>query len=165
MPEKDISISRLREAFWYNPETGDLTWKSSSINNRIRPGRLAGYVDTSRGGYIRVILDGVKMGAHRVCFAIHHGRWPTEEIDHINRIRTDNRACNLRECSRVDNAQNRKVTARTGVTLQRDTGKYSAAIGAFGKRYHLGSFNTPEEANAAYLEAKLRMHTPAISVD
>lgn len=42
---------------------------------------------------------------HLVWFA-HHKRWPTKIIDHINRKKHDNRICNLREVSHLENCQN-----------------------------------------------------------
>ena len=43
---------------------------------------------------------------HRAIFAVCHGRWPTETIDHINGCKTDNHIENLREASQSDNKLN-----------------------------------------------------------
>lgn len=42
--------------------------------------------------------------------------------------------------------------------IEKSTGKYRAQIKLEGKQHFLGRFNTPEEATAAYLEAKKRLH-------
>jgi hypothetical protein len=36
------------------------------------------------------------------------------EVDHINRDKTDNRACNLRWCSKIVNLQNKEYETNTG---------------------------------------------------
>jgi uncharacterized Fe-S cluster-containing radical SAM superfamily protein len=61
------------------------------------------------------------------------------------------------------NSQNLKtatVRSVTGVlgTHRRPSGRYRATLWYGGKSYHLGTFDTPEEAHAAYLEAKRLMH-------
>ena len=45
-----------------------------------------------------------------------------------------------------------------GVFWSKRQGKWWARIKANGKRRHLGSFTTAEEAQASYLAAKARMH-------
>lgn len=83
----------------------------------------------------------------------------TEEIaDHINGNPLDNRRANLRLATRSQNNMNRKKSSRNksgfkGVSLHKQNGKWVARIGKDGKYKHLGLFNTPEEAYAAYCEA------------
>lgn len=69
-------------------------------------------------------------------------------VDHINGNRTDNRLENLRwvSCSQNNHNSNRK-----GYIFRPSTGKYVAIIQKDGKRTHLGSHNTPDEAHKAYL--------------
>ncbi len=73
--------------------------------------------------------------------------------DHINHDKLDNKKQNLRNCTKQQNAMNRKQRrpdtptgvqphTRDGVFL----GKWIAWIGVNGKRIHLGYFDTKEEA-------------------
>lgn len=65
-------------------------------------------------------------------------------IDHINRDKTDNRACNLRWVSRSENAINTTVKTNTGERFIHK--RYSVQISV--PKYHK-TFDTLEEAVAA----------------
>jgi hypothetical protein len=67
------------------------------------------YVETGttlHHGYRRVILHQKHYQAHRLAFYIAYGEWPKQVIDHINRIKDDNRLVNLRDVSISVNARN-----------------------------------------------------------
>ncbi len=61
----------------------------------------------SKNGYVHINLtfEGVvhEFYAHRLAFALMVGRFPADEVDHINRIRRDNTWTNLREATRREN--------------------------------------------------------------
>jgi hypothetical protein len=97
---------------------------------------------------------------HHIAFALFHGRWPSEQVDHRNRKRRDNHIGNLREATGAQNSRNRephqdKKTPK-GVTLHR--GRYIARIRANGRNLHLGCFDTASEAATAYDLAALKHH-------
>ncbi|HDS1550738.1 TPA: HNH endonuclease [Stenotrophomonas maltophilia] len=99
---------------------------------------------------------------HRIVWLLTHGTWPKDQIDHINGVRTDNRPENLRQASALDNQQNLKtrVDNTSGYPgVRRSLSRWSALIAHGGKRHYLGNYDTPEQAYAAYLEAKSRLHT------
>jgi len=58
-----------------------------------------GYLDVKSKGLGRVKL-------HRLAWLLQTGSWPSNEIDHINGVRDDNRWSNLRDVSRAVNMQN-----------------------------------------------------------
>lgn len=71
-----------------------------------------------------------------------------EMIDHVNGDTSDNRKCNLRECTPQQNAINRKrrLDNKSGVTgVYVRNGKYIAQIGFGGKKLHR-TFRTFDEA-------------------
>lgn len=138
----------------YDPETGVLTWKNHK--KAYLNGRRAGSLD--RDGYLRVGLCKQKLYAHRIAWFLHFQKWPSCEIDHRNRDRSDNRISNLREAERIENIANsvrkRKFALPKGVYER--GGRYRAYIGVNNKTYWLGSYRTPEEASAAYSAAAIK---------
>jgi hypothetical protein len=72
-------------------------------------------------------------------------------IDHINRNKLDNRRSNLRLCNMTQNLGNILPRGKfKGVSFDKTRRKYVAQISAYHKHYHLGRYNTPEEAHFAY---------------
>jgi hypothetical protein len=154
-----LTAARLKELLNYDPETGVFTWASSPHRNDL-VGKQAGGV-TERG-YVKIRVDGTTHRAHRLAWLYVHGQWPQDRIDHINGDSTDNRISNLREAKQHENGQNRKASKSSAAGLlgvsKAAYGKWVAVICLHRKRYHLGSFDTPEEAHQAYLKAKAVMH-------
>ena len=58
-----------------------------------------------RDGYLIVKIKGKQYKAHRLVYLMHNGYLP-DEVDHINRIRDDNRIENLRHSNRCINHEN-----------------------------------------------------------
>jgi len=102
------------------------------------------------------------MVAHRIAFALHHGRWAAF-VDHVNGDRSDNRAVNLRECTKAQNLWNRGAQANNtsghkGVHFSTQAQRWQAQLVANGKRYRLGNFLTPAAAAEAYERAAQLHH-------
>ena len=99
---------------------------------------------------------------HRLAWMMIHGA-PTADIDHIDGNRTNNRISNLRAATRSENLANARKHAHNtsgakGVYFDRQRGKYQAHITHQYKYYHLGRFDTFEQAVAARRDAAERMH-------
>lgn len=163
----DLTQIQLRGLTQYDPLTGEFIWLNRPLswfrsvgswkrfNNRYA-GKIAGGTDWS--GYRNCRLDGKPYAVHRLAFLFMAGFLPTEEVDHINGIRNDNRWSNLRCVSSVENSKNRRLnknstTGVCGVYWRERHQKYQASIGisVAGKRKstHLGYFNSLEEAALA----------------
>lgn len=162
MVKPDISQKELQELLEYAPETGVFTWKVS-LNSRGRAGSPAGCLNSD--GYVCIGIRGKLYVAHRLAFLYMLGNFPEQQADHINGIRTDNRWANLRQLTLKENTQNRRRAPPTnkssgvlGVTKNAKGLPWRARIKVDGKKVGLGSFATLEEASAAYVEAKRRMH-------
>lgn len=90
------------------------------------------------------------------------GEWPAHQIDHEDTDKSNNRWVNLRVATNAQNKQNiRKARSDNKCGLLgvcRDGGRWRAQIKVLYRNKHLGSFASPEQAHAAYLEAKARLH-------
>jgi hypothetical protein len=152
MPKELITAEEARQLFSYNPETGDLAWRVS--RSGVRRDRAAGYI--RHDGYAIVFVSGRVYLAHRLIWAVVTGSWPNTGIDHINGSRNDNRWANLRLASKAENGRNRGAPSNNtsgfkGVS--RNKKRWSASIHLDGRKQHLGTYDTPEQAHAAYCEA------------
>lgn len=125
MPRKVIETpEQLSNTLDYNPDTGEIRFISN--------GKLAGW---NKDGYIRIGKH--QIYAHRIAYYKMTGEWPNE-IDHINKIRSDNRWVNLRNCSHTENTRNidTKKNNRTGVLHVHINGSgYDVRVGKFFRRY------------------------------
>lgn len=155
-----ISVDRLREVFVYDSENGVFLWKSS--NHVHDAGDVAGSFDKSLG-YVTLFVDGTKIVAHRVAWAMVHGKWPISRIDHKDRNRSNNRINNLREASPAQNRVNSPTNKNSksgykGVAASRCGTRWRARISFARKTIHLGTHATKEEAHAAYLAAARKFY-------
>ena len=159
----------LRRLIDYDPATGEMRWKqrpawlfapgkqtravkAMSYNTRHAGGLAFTAVGTH--GYLTGQCLGHHLLAHRIIWALVHGQWPVQKIDHINGDKTDNRLCNLRAVDNVGNAQNmrRSKANRSGATgvywsAQRDC--WHAIIHTQGRTRHLGFHSSFDDAIAA----------------
>ncbi len=75
-------------------------------------------------------------------------------VDHINGNGLDNRRCNLRVATRIENARNRRSfknkTGFKGVRQHTDGGFTAALFGGNTPQLHLGTFRTAQDAARAY---------------
>jgi hypothetical protein len=85
-----------------------------------------------------------------------HGLLPDgHEVDHLNGNTLDNRKANLRACTRSENLRNRSgsrlsKTGAKGVSWNATNRNWNAQIGLNGRKKHLGTFSSLEDAKAAY---------------
>ena len=154
--QPDLTIDRLRELLDYDPATGVFTWAMS--RRKCRKGDVAGCM--ARNGYTVIRVDDRLHLAHRLAWFHTHGRWPAEQLDHIDRNRANNALSNLREVTNAQNAHNQNPRKnKSGFSgVRKENSKWVAEIKVNYKTIRLGLFSTPEEAHAAYLAAKQRMH-------
>lgn len=89
-------------------------YSDGKITRDDRKGGLGSY---DKDGYLIFKIKGTQIKAHRLVWFLCNGYFPKEEIDHINRVRDDNRIENLRLSNRKEQIQNttRKVNPDTGV--------------------------------------------------
>lgn len=157
MRANDPEICRrwASDNFSYDPSTGVITHSFSRAS--VKAGQVAGSAE--KNGYTRIKVRGTKILAHRFAWFLHYGRWPENQLDHINRDRSDNRLLNLREVSAEGNAHNKGVRKNnqsgvSGVRWRPHLSKWQATISRRGRRISLGHFAKIEEAELARREAE-----------
>jgi hypothetical protein len=150
------------ELLSYDPDSGLFTWNQRR-GGKALAGSVAGVLRPD--GYVTITIDFKKTMAHRLAWLVVHGAEPTDQIDHINGIRSDNRLCNLRAATNGQNQQNLAGAKKQnrlgflGVTFHPQSGKYRARIRTDGQVKDCGLHATPELAHAAYLAEKIARHT------
>lgn len=148
-----LSADQTRELFNYDPLSGKLTWRAT--------GEDAGSL--WRGCRVRVYFEGKKYQAHNLIWVWMKGALPVGEVDHKNRIGSDNRWDNLREATRGQNQANtglyRNNKARVrGVHFVKSLRRWRAMVCSGGKNRHLGYFSDKEQAQQAWISAASQAH-------
>jgi hypothetical protein len=160
----------LHECFDYAPEAGELYWRHRPLshfhNTRLRTAQSyqnawnAQFATKKFGheapdGYVVGCLNNQSFQAARIIIRWMTGEAP-RQVDHRDRDRANNRWLNLRAATVAQNKANSGVSPRNqcgwkGVNARR--GRFCARMFRDGKYKHLGVFDTPEAAHAAYLAA------------
>jgi hypothetical protein len=183
--EADISVVRaprlvkplpprkfLQRCFDYDPLTGVLKWKKRprahfksvmamrAWNTRYA-GSVAGTHNTSGALGVGVSPYGVLLSHRMIVVLMGVPLDITQEVDHKNRKRDDNRWENLRVCTDQQNAWNAKQVRHVNHELPRGVSpngnNFKAMITHDGKLRYLGTFKTPSDARAAYLVAERKL--------
>ncbi len=149
----------LQELLHYNPETGAFTWRVQS-NGRVPVGTIAGSIHVT--GYRQIKIGRKFFKAHRLAWFYVHGHWPHGDLDHINRIKDDNRIVNLRLASRGQNMSNARVYKNNKLRIkgvhEAHKGSYTARISHKGTTFYLGTYPSIEAACAVLTAKRQELH-------
>lgn len=173
-----LTQARLKEVLHYDSKTGIFTWlprikskehpRANSFNATFG-GKVAG--SDNGNGYIVIEIDNVGYKAHRLAWLYVHGKWPKEQIDHDDRVKSNNSIANLREASnslnQINVGRKRKVAPYRGLGYSYTTPNkpWHAKISVQGKRISLGYFADPKDAYDAYCAAARKHHGDFASFD
>ena len=154
-----ITHGVLRDRFTYNESDG-FFYFNKNISNK-KSGDIAGSLMPS--GYRVIRVFGRRYYAHRLAWLYVYGKWPDNQIDHINGNKDDNRITNLRNASSCQNNQNSRINKSNssgfkGVSWNKKSKKWRAYCGAFGRQVHIGLFDDINDAAAAVHEFRSRAH-------
>lgn len=106
-----------------HPVLGVLVREDGMILNRVKGSNKGDYRyaytpgclnSSKRSGYYVICIRGKLFQVHRIVAEVFHANPENKPtVDHINRVRTDNRACNLRWATRHEQNEN------SGIVLNR----------------------------------------------
>ena len=145
-----LSQKELKKHLKYCKKTG-LFFRKVSISPSVKVGDLAGGINMH--GYVTISINSKTYLAHRLAWLYVTGEFPKQVIDHINRVRHDNKWGNLRDVSMSENSLNGKVhkdnkSGVKGVSYKK--GRVSCWQARVNK-VTIGYFKTIEEAEKAVL--------------
>jgi hypothetical protein len=138
-------------------------YKDGNLYNRIQRGSAGKDViagNLANNGYFCIKVNGKSYKAHRLIYKFHNPEWnlfdsgKSNQIDHLNRIRGDNRIENLRVVTAQENSHN---NGAKGYYWNKATELWQASIRVNGKASHLGFFKKEGDARKAYLEKKAKV--------
>lgn len=130
--------------------------------NRVN-GRAVG--NTDKDGYTTIAFNvrgkTKTYKAHRLVWLWHFGEWPPNQLDHINRMKSDNRIENLRLATAEQNMANRpkmrnNTTGYKGVFRTGD--KFHGAVQVNKKRHWTGPQDTAEQAFVKLQQLRIELH-------
>lgn len=162
---EEVTQQTVLDLFDYDAEEGVLAWKQRT--GTALAGQVAGYIKGSGYRYIRV--GSRDFAAHRLIWLWHKGSWPKRHIDHIDRVKANNRIENLRDVTRSENMLNQSFskankTGYRGVYSRNRNSNggcgFYAAIGINGALVYLGTYDTAWEANLAYISGRALFGMP-----
>lgn len=162
----------LRKLLRYDPETGKLFWRErgpeffklkrdqTAWNSRFA--NQEAFTSLSRGYKLGGIFSG-RYSAHRVIWAMQTGYCPTQQIDHIDRDKANNRWENLREASGSQNQANRLSKENSsskylGVSWCNTYKKWRAHVRDKKRGVFLGRFDDEIVAAKKYDAHAIRIH-------
>ena len=139
----------LKQYVVYHPDTGWFTSTGVRYSNK-QAGERVGTLHKTKG-YRYLTIKGKTYREQRVAFLYMTGEWPNHQVDHINRIKDDNRWGNLRDVPAAKNAQNRKVfstnkSGHTGVVWNKEYLKWQVLCRSNGRQHYGGLFDNLDEA-------------------
>lgn len=170
-----LSQKKIKELLHYDPLSGIFTWKERPFSmfshcknpqhqcdawNTVFSGKEAGgkYKPTvSKAFYIRInITLNKKMRsylAHRLVFLYTEGKFPPEQVDHIDGDGLNNKIINLRKVSHQDNLKNKPMYSNNtsgcvGVIWNKKSQKWHVQIRAKSKNIYGGLYSNIEDAIA-----------------
>ena len=151
----------LKQYVVYHPDTGWFTSTGVRYSNK-QVGERVGTLHKTKG-YRYLAIQGKTYREQRVVFLYMTGKWPEHQVDHINRIKDDNRWENLRDVPAKVNSANRKVSVLnksgyTGVFWNTNLAKWQVNCVSNGKQHYGGIFDNKDEAGkvAASIYSKIR---------
>lgn len=150
-----VTQEELKSILKYDQDTGNFFWLKNTSNKRA--GDKAGSFTST--GYIIISINKKSYKAHRLAFLYMSGVLPTDEVDHIDRNRSNNKWNNLRLATHADNQTNKLNNLKTQsgfthITYRVINSCWTVRLGKAHKEKFIGNYKDLKEAIKA-LETSL----------
>lgn len=138
-----ITAENVKDLFDYRD--GKLIRDGKVINNK-----------PNANGYVYLAYKKKKYLQHRVIWLWHNGEWPSDQIDHIDRDKANNRIENLRVVDQHTNQVNRTAqqNSKSGV-LGVSWNSFANKWAVYYRKQYVGRYSDLESAVAARAQAEL----------
>lgn len=162
-----ITQERLKELLSYDPITGTFK-RLKQVKYKINLDKIVG---SNCNGYLIVNLDGKFYRLHRLVWLYMYGKFPENQIDHIDGDRCNNKLQNLREATNSENARNKSKYKKNksgykGVYWIEESEKWRASIILDNKKTkHIGLYENLEDAVEAHTLKALELHGEFVHKD
>lgn len=114
-------------------------------------------------GYVKIYFQGTTSKAHRVSHELYNGAIPEGiQVDHMCRVRHCVKPAHLQLATPKENSENISLRKdnTTGVRgVQRRGNRFRGVVGHNRKKHYAGYFDTVEEAKAAVIALRIKLHT------
>jgi hypothetical protein len=151
-----MTSEELAKVLEYDGETGLFRWKMP----RRKMARSWFPGSEHRSGYMAIQINRRSYLAHRLAFLLMTGNWPNGDVDHFDRVRSNNKWSNLRAVTASQNGANKGVWKNKLHGLPKGVFKVSANPDRFvakialgGRLKHLGTFGCIEDAAEIYAKS------------
>ena len=153
-----ITQEELKKVLHYMPSTGLFHFKRSV--GSTKKWSIAGSLNKIER-YVDLQVNGIRYKAHRLAFLYVTGKFPKDQVDHIDHNRSNNKWKNLRECTHQENQKNASLSKNnksgsTGIYWIEVRNKWRATIMVDCKTKHLGYFKDKKDAINARKEAETK---------
>tara|TARA_R110001632_G_scaffold23431_1_gene66338 strand:+ start:51 stop:596 length:546 start_codon:yes stop_codon:yes gene_type:complete len=159
-------LDYLTANYTYDRDAGQV------FNNKTGKPSLA----VNSRGYLRVTTcvnnKNKFIQTHHVVWFFEYGEWPTQCMDHVDGVKTNNHYTNLRLVTNRENLQAYRKSIKSsspyqGVTKNKRSGKFSTRIraGEGSKQHYLGYFACELEAARAYDRALVGLGLKPVNVE
>lgn len=144
-----ITQEYLKSILHYNPDTGIFTWVKTNKMSCKKTGDVAG--KTKIKHYISITIDNYTYKAHRLAWLYMTGSFPNDFIDHLDRVKYNNKWKNLRSVTPAGNCRNRKLKSDntsgvSGVNFNKASKKWIVRLCVDNDRKYYGAYKTLKEA-------------------
>jgi hypothetical protein len=155
-----LTQEQLKEILHYDPESGIFRWRKS-VARCIKPWDVAG---TDVHGYVVIEIKAKPHAAHRLAWLYMTGSLPQVQVDHEDRVRSNNSWSNLREATHKQNMENKPIyknnsSGYRGVCWCKRNEKWAAKLSHNKKNIHVGYFDDAKEAAQAVAERRSKLFT------